>query len=74
VIEFTVIAGERLPEPKPTTTFTYLYGSSNNCAVIHKSVQFFEELNGYPKTRAVLGRTVRLFKNQSSFSNIRPVV
>ena len=42
--------------------------SSNNCAVIHKSVAFFEELHGYPKICAVFGRTVRLFKNPSSFS------
>jgi len=55
-------------------SFTYLYGSLNNRAVIHKSVQFFEELHGYPKIRAVFGITVRLFKNPSSFSKNRAVV
>jgi hypothetical protein len=37
-------------------------------------VRFFEELRGYPKIRAVFGRTVRLFKNPSSFSKNRAVV
>jgi hypothetical protein len=36
----------------PGSRLFYLsLGSSNNCAVIHKSVQFFEELHRYSKIR-----------------------
>jgi hypothetical protein len=52
-----------------------------HCAVIHKSVQFFEELHGYPKIRTVfwkngtvVQKSIQFFEEPCGCSKFRPVV